>query len=116
MGDMNTLGFLFESMCERDLLIYAESNGGSLYHYHDDRDNEVDAVIELPDGRWGMFEIKLGHNRVDEGAENMLRISRMFGERGGKTPSVMCVICGVCRTAYRREDGVFVVPITALRD
>jgi len=116
MNDIRTFGFLFEAMCERDLRVYSEVDDGTLFHYRDDRGNEVDAIVELDDGRWGMFEIKLGQNQIDEAASNLLKMSRMFEEKGGRTPCLLCVICGVCRYAYKRKDGVYVVPITSLRD
>ncbi len=117
LNDLETLGFLFEALCERDLRIYAESFGASLYHYQDYRDNEIDAVIELPDGRWCAFEIKLGANQIDAAAASLLKIEKQIAEsNGGKPPSVLCVICGLSNAAYKRPDGVFVVPITALRD
>lgn len=110
LGDLNTLGFLFEALCERDLRIYAESFGAKLYHYQDYADNEIDAVIELENGEWCAFEIKLGASKIDEGASNLLRIQSKL-DRPAK---VLCVICGLTRAAYRRKDGVFVVPITSL--
>ena len=117
IGDLETLGFLFESLCERDLRIYAESFGGNLYHYQDYRSQEIDAVVELPDGTWCAFEIKLGANQIDAAAENLLRIRRqMEAADKGCPPSVLCVLCGLTRAAYQRPDGVFVVPITALKD
>lgn len=116
LADLETLGFLFEALCERDLKIYAESFGANLYHYQDYRNREIDAVIELADGSWCAFEIKLGANQIDAAADSLLRISREIEEEpGGRTPAVLCVICGLSNAAYRREDGVFVVPITALR-
>ena len=115
LKDLETFGFMFEALCERDLLIYAEANGGTLYHYRDQR-NEIDAVVEMADGRWGAFEIKLGFDAVDAAAANLVRMSSKFVEEGGKAPAVMCVICGMSRAAYRREDGVYVVPITMLRE
>ena len=114
--DVNTFGLMFEAMCERDLRVYSEADGGALFHYRDDRGNEADAIVELHDGRWGMFEIRLGQNQLEDAAANLLRISRMFEEKGGRTPCLLCVICGVCKYAYRREDGVYVVPITSLRE
>lgn len=114
INDLNTLGFLFEAMCERDLKIYAQSFGGKLYHYQDYAGNEIDAVIEMPDGEWCAFEIKLGANQADAAAENLLKISRLF--KDGKPPAVTAVICGMSNSAYRRADGVFVVPITALKN
>lgn len=117
MGDLNTYGLMFESMCIRDLEIYAESFGGRVYHYRDGEGREIDAVIELPDGRWGAFEIKLGADRIDKAAEKLLKIDEMASEgRDSKRPSVLCVICGLSSAAYRRDDGVFVIPITALKN
>ena len=116
LNDLETLGFLFESLCERDLKIYAESFGAHLYHYQDYANKEIDAVLELQDGRWCAFEIKLGANQIDEAARNLLAIRNSIEESGGTLPSVMCVICGLSNAAYQREDGVFVVPITALKN
>lgn len=115
LGDLETLGFLFEALCERDLRIYAQSFGGSLYHYQDYSGREIDAVIELSDGTWCAFEIKLGANQIDAAAENLLDIQRQFqADPKGKPPAVLCVLCGLSNAAYRRPDGVFVVPLTAL--
>ncbi len=117
LGDLETLGFLFEALCERDLKIYAESFGAKLYHYQDYAGKEIDAVIELSDGRWCAFEIKLGANQIDSAAENLKEIDRSIkADSDGVPPSVLCVICGLSNAAYRREDGVFVIPITALKD
>ena len=117
LGDLETLGFLFEAMCERDLRIYAESFGANLYHYQDYKDNEIDAVVELPDGEWCAFEIKLGANQIDAAAGNLLQIKKQFeNDPKGKPPAVLCVLCGLSNAAYKRPDGVFVVPVTALKD
>ena len=117
LGDLETLGFLFEALCERDLKIYAESFGGSLYHYQDYHSREIDAVIELPDGQWCAFEIKLGANQIDAAAENLLLIQKeIAADPKGKPPAVLCVLCGMSNAAYRRPDGVFVVPLTALKN
>ena len=113
MGDLNTFGFMFESLCEHDLQIYAECAGGSLYHYRDDSGREVDAIVESEDGSWGAFEIKLGAGQIDDAAEHLLRMRDVFESRGN-TPFVLCVISGLSNWAYRRPDGVFVVPITSL--
>lgn len=116
IGDLETLGFLFEALCERDLRIYAESFDADLYHYQDYQNQEIDAVIELADGQWCAFEIKLGANQIDTAAENLLKIKRQIEEDPrGKPPAVLCVLCGMSNAAYRRADGVFVVPITALK-
>ncbi|MDD4413608.1 MAG: DUF4143 domain-containing protein [Oscillospiraceae bacterium] len=117
LNDLETLGFLFESLCERDLKIYAESFGASLYHYQDYSGREIDAVIELPTGDWCAFEIKLGANQIDEAAANLISIrDSIKAEKGGIPPSIICVICGMTNAAYKRDDDVFVVPITAMRN
>ena len=116
INDLETLGFLFEALCERDLKIYAESFGANLYHYQDYRNHEIDAVIELPEGNWCAFEIKLGANQIDAAADNLLKIKKQFEEDPkGKPPAVLCVICGMANAAYRRPDGVYIIPITALK-
>ena len=116
LGDLETLGFLFEALCEHDLKIYAESFGGKLYHYQDYNNRELDAVIELPGGQWCAFEIKLGANQIDQAAENLLAIKNEIAKEDGSVPpSLLCVICGLSSAAYQREDGVCVVPITALK-
>lgn len=116
LGDLETLEFLFEALCERDLKIYGEAFGASLYHYQDYRNREIDAVLELKDGEWCAFEIKLGANQIDDAAENLLKIDHEIEAEGGKRPKIMCVVCGLSNAAYRREDGVYVVPVTSLRE
>lgn len=113
--DHRTLGFLFEALCERDLQIYAESLGGTLGHYRDGDGREIDAIVELPDGRWGAFEIKLTRAGIEDGAENLIKIRNYIKKKGGRVPSVLCVICGTAETAKLRPDGVYVVPITRLK-
>ena len=116
IGDLETFGFLFEALCERDLKIYAESFGAALYHYQDYASNEIDAVIELPDGNWCGIEIKLGANKIEEAAENLLHIRDEIVKDGGKAPSALIVLCGLSNAAYQRPDGVYVVPLTALKN
>lgn len=111
IGDLQTFGFMFEALCVRDLRIYAQAFGGELYHYQDYENNEIDAVIEMPDGSWSAFEIKLGANQIDASAQSLLKIQAKFL----KPASSLCVICGLSNAAYRRPDGVYVVPLTALR-
>lgn len=116
IGDLETFGFLFESLCERDLKIYAESFGAHLYHYQDYQGKEIDAVISLPNGEWVAFEIKLGAHQIDDAADHLLALRENFRkDPNGKPPKVLCVLCGLTNAAYRREDGVFVVPLTALK-
>lgn len=117
INDLQTLGSLFEALCERDLKIYAESFGASLYHYQDYDNKEIDAVIELSNGEWCAFEIKLGANQIDEAAKNLLDINKKIEkDPKGKPAKVLCVICGLSNAAYKRPDGVYVVPITALKN
>ena len=117
LGDLNTFGFLFEALCERDLKIYAESFGAKLYHYQDYRNREIDAVIEMPDGEWAAIEIKLGATQIDEGASNLLKIcAEIKKDDNGKPPKALIVVCGMTNAAYQREDGVYVAPITALKN
>lgn len=117
LNDLNTFGFLFEAMCERDLKIYAQSFDAKVFHYQDYKNREIDAVIELEDGRWCGFEIKLGANQIDSAAAELVSIrDEIAKEPNGVLPSALCVICGMSNAAYQRPDGVFVVPITALKD
>ena len=112
--DEETFGFLFEGMCERDLQIYAEANGGNLFHYNNGR-REIDAIVEMPDRRWGAFGIKVGTNRIDSAAENLIKTTERM-EEFHSSPSFLCVLCGTESAAYRREDGVYVVPVTRLKN
>lgn len=116
INDLNTFGFLFEALVERDLKIYAESFGGQVYHYQDYKNNEIDAVIVLPNGDWVGFEIKLGAKEIEDGASNLLKIKKEIVNDKKKAPTALCVICGMSNAAYVRNDGVFVTPITALKD
>ncbi len=116
LKDLNTFGFLFESLCERDLRIYAEAMGGELYHYQDYQSNEIDAVIALPNQEWIAIEIKLGASQIDAAAQNLLKIKgRIATEKSSAIPKALVVICGMTNAAYRRPDGVYVVPLTALK-
>lgn len=116
IGDLETFGFLFEALVEHDLKIYAESFGANVFHYQDYNNKEVDAIIELEDGQWCAFEIKLGANQIDKAAADLVELKNAITENGGIAPSVLCVICGMSNAAYVRPDGVFVVPITALKN
>lgn len=116
INDLETFGFLFEALCERDLKIYAEAFDAKVFHYQDYANREIDAVVELKDGRWCAFEIKLGANQIDKAAANLIEIRDKIAAENGKTPSVLAVICGMSNAAYMRPDGVYVVPITALKN
>ncbi|MGM9580443.1 MAG: ATP-binding protein [Anaerovibrio sp.] len=116
INDLETMGFLFEALCERDLWIYAQAIGGKLFHYQDYKGKEIDAIVELPNGEWGAFEIKLGANQIDAAAKNLCSISKSIAKEGkGKEPKFLCVLCGMTNAAYQREDNVYVVPLTSLK-
>lgn len=115
INDLETFGFLFEAMVERDLKIYADSFNAKCYHYQDYKNREIDSVIELENGDWCAFEIKLGANKIDEAAKNLLRLKEEIEKENGKVPLVLCVVCGLSNAAYKRPDEVYVVPITALK-
>lgn len=116
INDLNTFGFLFEAMVERDLKIYADTFKASVYHYQDYQNREIDSVIELEDGSWCAFEIKLGANAIEEAAKKLVNFKTKVEKEGGKVPSVLGVICGLTNAAYIRPDGVYVFPITALKN
>ena len=116
VNDLNTFGFFFEAMVERDLRIYAEANDYNLFHYQDYEGNEIDAIVEFTDGDYAAFEIKLGAKQIDEAANNLIRIKNIMVEKGIKPPKALCVICGLSNAIYTRDDGVIVFPITALKD
>lgn len=112
--DLNTLGFLFESLCVRDLLVYAEAMDAQVRYYRDQASLEADVIIEGADGRWAALEIKLGHNRVDEGALSLKTVASKVQGAGAEPPVFLGVVEGLGSYAYKREDGVFVLPITCL--
>lgn len=113
LEDFNTFGLLFESLCVRDLRVYAEAIGGRLFHYRDKTDLEADAVVVLPDGRWAPIEVKLGESRTDEAARHLLKLADRVDQSKHGAPSFLMVITG-SQAAYRRTDGVLVVPLACL--
>lgn len=112
--DLRTLGFLFECLCTRDLLVYAEAMGGELLFYRDREGLESDAIIQAPDGSWAAVEVKLGHNQADQAANNLLALKRKIVKAGGKPPVFLAVLEGTGRYATTRSDGVHVIPVTTL--
>lgn len=115
INDLETFGFLFEALVERDLKIYADSFNAKCYHYQDYQKREIDSIIELENGKWCAFEIKLGANQIEKAAQNLVSLKNQIESENGKAPSLLCVICGLTNAAYKRPDGVYVVPITALK-
>ena len=117
INDLNTFGLLFETLCIRDLRVYAESIKGKVYHYRDANDLECDAVIHLRDGSYGLIEIKLGGDSlINEGADTLKKLESRIDITKMKNPSFLLVLTATGKYAYRREDGVYVVPIGCLKN
>lgn len=114
VNDIRTFGFMFEALVERDLRIYIESLGGKLYHYRNNKNGvEVDAIVELTDGNYGAIEIKLGSNEIEDAKKNLLR----FIKEVKIEPKFMCIICGLWDAVLKdKETGIYIIPITALKD
>lgn len=111
--DFDTFGLLFESLCIHDLRVYADAIGGDVKHYRDKTGLEADAVVVLPDGRWGAIEVKMGNSRIEEGAQHLLKLANRVESKHEGKPSFLMVLTST-QTAYKRDDGVFVVPLATL--
>jgi len=117
INDIKTMGLFFESMCIRDLRVYADALDGSIYHYRDSNGLECDAVMHLRNGSYGLIEIKLGGEKnIEEGAENLKTLASKIDTTKMKAPSFLMVLTGTSKYAIRRKDGVYVVPIGCLKD
>ena len=117
VNDLNTFGLLFETLAVRDLRVYAEALDGKVYHFRDKNGMECDAVVHLRDGRYGLVEVKIGGDvLIGEGARALLKLSDKIDTERMKAPSFLMVLVGIGTYAYRREDGVYVVPIECLKD
>lgn len=117
VNDLSTMGLFFESMCIRDLRVYADAIDGTVYHYRDGNGLECDAVVHLRNGNYGLIEIKLGGEKnIEEGAKNLKLLASKIDDTKMKSPSFLMVLTGTSRYAVRRDDGVYVVPIGCLKD
>lgn len=117
INDLNTTGFFFEALAVRDLKVYAESLDGDVYHYKDNLDNECDVVIHLRDGRYALLEVKLGGERlIDEGVKTLKDVLRRIDTDKMGKPAFMAIITGTERYAYRRDDGIIILPLGALKN
>lgn len=115
IADLETMGFLFENLCIRDLRIYTDYLDGTVYHYRDKSGLECDAVIHLRNGSYGLIEIKLGGDKlIEDGAKTLKELESKIDTDNMAKPSFMAVLCAVAPFAYKREDGVYVIPITSL--
>ena len=114
-ADMNTFGFLFESLAVRDLRVYCDTIGANVYHYRDKLDREADAVIQFKDGEWALIEIKMGNqDDIDEAANKLLKLADDIDE-DKKNPAFLMIITKE-KFAYQRNDGVYVVPLACLKN
>lgn len=115
--DLNTFGLLFETLCIRDLRVFADALNGSVYHFRDKNDLECDAVVHLRNGSYGLIEIKIGGDKlIEEGAENLKKLRNKIDTTKMKSPAFLMILIGVGDYAYRRQDGVYIVPIGCLKD
>ncbi len=115
INDLNTCGLFLETLCVRDLRVYADAIGGTVYHYRDKNGLECDAVVHLRNGSYGLIEIKLGGSLVEEGAKTLKQLTAKIDTDKMKQPSFLMVLTGVGDYAYKREDNVLVVPIGCLK-
>ena len=117
VNDLQTFGFMFETLCIRDLRVFADSLDGQVYHYRDKDGQECDAVIHLRNGQYGLIEIKLGgDNRIEEGAKSLKAMESKIDTDKMKAPTFLMVLTGIGDYAYRRKDGVYVVPIGCMKN
>jgi predicted AAA+ superfamily ATPase len=115
LADFNTFGLLFESLCIRDLRVYAESIDGSVYHYRDKSGLEIDAVVQLADGRWGAVEVKLGTAEIDKACDSLLRLKQVIDTDKMNKPSFLMVLTGT-EYAFRMKNGIWIVPLGCLKN
>ncbi|MDO5341294.1 MAG: DUF4143 domain-containing protein [Bacteroidia bacterium] len=116
INDMESFGFLFETLAVRDLRVYSDALGGNVYHYRDSNKLECDAVIHLRNGQYGLIEIKIGGDIwIDKGAKSLLSLANIIDPTRMKSPAFMMVLTGIGDYPYKRDDGVFVVPIGCLK-
>jgi predicted AAA+ superfamily ATPase len=114
LNDFNTFGLLFESLCIRDLRVYAQAIDGEVFHYRDKRGLEADAIVHLKDGRWGAIEVKMGAKEIEMAAENLKMLREKVNVDKMREPSFLMVLTAT-ELAYRRADSVYIVPIGCLR-
>lgn len=115
LHDLNTFGFLFESLCTRDIRVYAQANDGEIFHYRDKDQLEIDLIVSLNDGRWAAIEVKLGEHQADDAAANLIQLKNKVDTSRIGEPVFLMVLTGG-KFAYQRKDGVMVVPVACLRE
>jgi hypothetical protein len=117
INGLSTFGLLFETLCARDLRVYAKSLDGDVFHYRDSNGLECDAVVHLRNGQYGLVEVKLGGDHlIEEGAANLKKLSSIIDTTRMNAPSFMMILTAVGQYAYRREDGIYIVPVGCLKN
>jgi predicted AAA+ superfamily ATPase len=114
LRDINTLGFMFESLCVRDMRIYASVHDAAISHYRDKTNLEVDIIIEKPDGEWGAIEVKLGNDQEEEAAANLIKLESVVDSDRRGAPSFLAIVTSG-KYPYKRDDGIYVIPIGCLK-
>ena len=117
LNDPETFGLLFETLCIRDLRVYADSLDGEVFHYRDGKGLECDAVVHLRNGSYGLVEIKLGSDKgIEEGASNLKKLSDKIDTTRMKAPAFLAIVTAIGNYAYRRADGIYIIPAGCLKD
>ena len=117
LDDLEIFGFLFKTLCIRDLRVFADALDGDVYHYRDKNGQKCDAVVHLRNGRYGLIEIKLGGSKfIEEGVKSLKSMERKIDRGRMKAPSFLMVLTGTGDYAYRRRDGVYIVPVGCLKN
>jgi hypothetical protein len=117
VNDLNTFGLLFKTMCVRDLRVYSEAIGGEVFHYRDKTGLECDTVVHLRNGKYGLVEIKLGGSKlIEEGVKNLKSLHDKIDSTRMNDPAFMAIIVGIGEYAYRRDDGIYIIPISCLKN
>ena len=114
LQDFEYFGFLFEALCTRDIRIYAQHNDGDVFHYRDKTGLETDLIVQLRDGRWGAIEVKMGNKQIEEAATNLLKLKEKINTDTMREPSFLMILTSG-QFAFKRKDGIFVVPIACLK-
>jgi predicted AAA+ superfamily ATPase len=114
LNDFEYFGFLFESLCTRDIRIYAQANDGDVFHYRDKNNLESDLIVRLRDGRWAAIEVKMGQKQIEEAAKHLLKLKQVVDSKKMGDPAFLMILTAG-QLAYQRQDGVWVVPLACLK-
>ena len=115
LSDFETFGLFFESLCIRDLRVYAESIDGQVYHYRDKNGLEIDGIIELADGRWGAVEVKMGASEIEAASEALLKLKKVVNTEKMSAPSFLMILTST-EYAFQMDNGVWIVPLGCLKN